>query len=317
MLDEDQLVWRVNVVYHDVEGAIYQNLHPEIFDREAARWTDLAARYLSNHQPITLLDIGCGTGFVGMQIGPSLTAADRLLCADVSSVMLEVARSNLSGLSCQVGFLQLQDKRFPLPDASCDVVAMNATLHHIADLKTFFHEMSRVLRPGGRALICHEPNKSYYASPRMQWTTRLVGIFLAPRQAIGGLLRRLGIIDGVRALLRRVSSRDQLYNRTLEQVNRVLLEEGSISQPLTQDQLTALVDIHSPTAGGFHADRGIDLPTLARDFLPDFTLEEFKTYNHLGDHLSQKNGLTRKLNARLAASHPNDGATLVAVLRKK
>lgn len=317
-MDDDDLVRRVNVVYHDVEGAAYQNLHPEIFAGEAERWNRLADRYLRlAGESVVVLDIGCGTGFVGMQIGTALQATDRLICADVSAVMLKVAQSNLRPLPCPLEFIQLSDGKLPFTDSSCDVVTMNSTLHHVPNLSEFFHELGRVLRRGGRLIICHEPNKAYYSGGIPRLASKLFAPIFIPRQAVGDTLRRLGVIDLVRRLLRPFSRRDALYNSTLDEVNRILMAEGSIRTPLSQDQLTSLVDIHSPTAGGFHPERGLDLPALAAEHLPGFVLELYETHNHLGDQLSLKNRLTRRLNARLAGKYPMQGATMVAVLRKK
>lgn len=265
---------------------------------------------------MTVLDFGCGTGFVGMQIGNTLKSGDRLICADVSSVMLDITRRNLVNLACGIECMQLTDETLPLPQESCDVVTVNAALHHVPDLRKLLGEMGRVLRPGGRLLICHEPNKAYYQGGVPRFTSKVVGVIFSPRQAIGGILRRLGIIDAARSVLRRFSQRDVIYDRTLAEVNRVLMAEGSIKSPLTQDQLTALVDVHSPTAGGFRPGRGIDLPDLAREVLPGCTMEYFETHNHLGDHLSSRNGATRWINDRLARRYPDRGATLMAVLRK-
>lgn len=312
----DQLVQRVNEVYHDVEGAAYQNLHPEIFAEEAHRWTGLAGRYLTGETAITVLDIGCGTGFVGQQFGSRLRPIDQLICADVSSAMLRVAESNLAKLQCEKQFIKLDDKTLPLESLSCDIITMNSVVHHVPDLQTAFGEIARILRPGGRVLIGHEPSKAYYEDARLRRIASIASWLFAPRQAIGSLLRRIGLIDAVRSLLRPLGSRDREYGRTLDEVNRILQAEGAIEKPLTQDQLTEIVDIHSPTAGGFHAGRGIDLPQLAQTYLPGFIVESFQTYNHLGDGLSRRNRLTRWADARLAGRHPHHGATLMAVLRK-
>jgi malonyl-CoA O-methyltransferase len=45
-------------------------------------------------------------------------------------------------------------ERWPAPDASIDVVVGNLVLEHVDDLGPVYAEAARVLRPGGRLLLC-------------------------------------------------------------------------------------------------------------------------------------------------------------------
>jgi SAM-dependent methyltransferase len=47
--------------------------------------------------------------------------------------------------------------RLPIRDASADVVWATAAAHHSWDLARTFREAARVLRPGGRLVLCCEP----------------------------------------------------------------------------------------------------------------------------------------------------------------
>jgi SAM-dependent methyltransferase len=44
----------------------------------------------------------------------------------------------------------------PLPDQSVDIVYGRQVLHHTNDLRQVMHECARVLKPGGRVLMCRE-----------------------------------------------------------------------------------------------------------------------------------------------------------------
>jgi arsenite methyltransferase len=65
--------------------------------------------------------------------------------------MLELARRNQQEAGFQnVEFLKGYIEEIPLPDASIDVIISNCVINLSVDKQRVFHEMVRVLRPGGR-----------------------------------------------------------------------------------------------------------------------------------------------------------------------
>ena len=90
-----------------------------------------------------LLDVGCGTGnltkyFLGKS-GWEVTGID------ISEEMVKLAEKRLSGFQF---FIRAAEETF-LNDASFDAVMGFSVLHHIPDLRIFFDEVRRVLKPGG------------------------------------------------------------------------------------------------------------------------------------------------------------------------
>jgi len=311
-----QLVLRANEIYHDVEEAEYAGKHPEIFERESARWRWIGQQFIAPHPiPLCVLDVGCGTGFVATQIGPFLKTGDLMICSDLSARMLDVCRRSIEqqNLPCECRYMKLDGHRIPIEKASCDFVTMNSVLHHVPDVRGFLGEIGRVLKVDGRVVIAHEPNRHFYQHPFLWHNSRMMAILLSPRRAAGSLLRRLHLIDLVRRLLRPVSSPIAAHGQTVSEVNRRLMTEGLISMPLTVDEMTGIVDVHSPTAGGIHRERGIDI----QEILPGFELELIETYNHLGDAVMSSNRFARRYDEYLRTRFPTAGATLLAVLRKK
>jgi ubiquinone/menaquinone biosynthesis C-methylase UbiE len=309
-----ELVLRVNEVFHDVEGAAYAGVHPEIFAGEAARWDELAAAEIAPRpRPLRVLDVGCGTGFVAQRVAPVLSGDDAVVCADLSQAMLDACRRTLSagGHACRFQYVKLDGRSLPERDGACDVVTMNSVLHHLPEPGAVLREVGRVLKPGGTFIVAHEPNKRFYASASMRTRARVLGALIAPRQTAGAVLRRAGVMTLVHRMLRR-----RHHDAVLAEVNRRLCAEGAILVPLTQDELTAIVDVQSPTAGGWHPDRGIDIEALAREHLPGFACR-LVTYDHLGGGTGRARGIIGRYNQRIAEARPADGATLMAVLTKR
>jgi ubiquinone/menaquinone biosynthesis C-methylase UbiE len=309
-----ELVLKVNEVFHDVEGAAYAGVHPEIFEGETARWDEIALSEISpRRHPIRVMDVGCGTGFVAERVAPVLTGGDTFVCADLSQAMLDACQRTLGNdrFACRFEFVKLDGQALGQPDGSCDVVTMNSVLHHLPDPPTTLRQIGRILKSGGCFIVAHEPNRRFYASPAMRTRARFAGMVAAPKQTVGAALRRLGLMSVVHRVVRQ-----QHHTAVLDEVNRQLLDAKVIERPLTQDELTSIVDVQSPTAGGWHPDRGIDIETLARDHMPDFDCR-LVTYDHLGSGTDRPGGVLAAYSKRLARKRPKDGATLLAVLTKK
>lgn len=99
-----------------------------------------------------LLDLGCGTGRFTIPLAERVTAVSGL---DLSPMMLATARKKLADRGLAADLREGDMAALPFPDASFDVVVSMLALMHIPreDRQQVFHEVARVLRPGGRLLI--------------------------------------------------------------------------------------------------------------------------------------------------------------------
>jgi SAM-dependent methyltransferase len=99
----------------------------------------------------TVLDLGCGEGRDATLIA---YRGARVCAMDISLDLLRVARERAAadGHQDAVTFRCGSTHAIPLPDRSVDVVFGNVILHHV-DLARTAREVSRVLRPGGRAIF--------------------------------------------------------------------------------------------------------------------------------------------------------------------
>ena len=91
-----EFIIRVNEIFHDVEADSYTSEHPEIFELEKQRWQVLASKFFKSANPLKILDIGSGTGFVPLQISGYLKEEDEVVCSDVSEKMLSRCKSNIN-----------------------------------------------------------------------------------------------------------------------------------------------------------------------------------------------------------------------------
>jgi ubiquinone/menaquinone biosynthesis C-methylase UbiE len=111
-------------------------------------WMDAVERRAGRRRPLTVLDLGSGTGrftpaladrFGGPVYG--VEPADKMRGA-----ALEFARHPA------VTYLAGRAEQVPLPDASCDLAFLFFVIHHFSDRDAAARELARVVRPGG--VVC-------------------------------------------------------------------------------------------------------------------------------------------------------------------
>ena len=130
------------------------------FAGAAAEWDKLRGELYGNDfttaamlsllpREMVVADLGCGTGQVIAQLAPNVK---QVIGVDNSAAMLKAAKKRA------VEFMNVDLRRgdleaLPIDDALCDAALLLLALTYVVDPQTVLHEMSRVLRPGGRAAI--------------------------------------------------------------------------------------------------------------------------------------------------------------------
>ena len=104
-------------------------------------------------EPVTLLDLGAGTGSLTLAVADAWPAA-RIVSLDASAGMLSVARHRVATERPdddpeRFEWLAADGASMPLADASVDVVVSSFVLQLVSDRRAVFGEVLRVLRPGG------------------------------------------------------------------------------------------------------------------------------------------------------------------------
>ena len=100
-----------------------------------------------------VLDLGCGPGDVMIRLAracPSL----KITAVDGSPAMIQLAQTAIEecGLSMTISAMQGYVPGLPLPVGQFDAVLSKDFLHHLPDPMALWHEVRRLIKPGG--FIC-------------------------------------------------------------------------------------------------------------------------------------------------------------------
>jgi len=298
-----EFVRAVNLAYHEEEAADYDSRHPEIFTDELGHWKRIAEKVValksSLKQPIKIVDLGSGTGFVPLRLAAALDAGDEVILTDLSPTMLDRARESLAaaGFRPRTSYLVAGAESLDLAPGSADVVTMNSFIHHLPSPEKVFSAIDRMLRPGGLIVIAHEPNLLHFRHP-----------------VVGSLDRLIRFLRKSRSRRRRPTP---TANSFIDRVNARLIGNGVIARPLSAEEMESTVDIQSPTAGRtVNASRGFDPFALARRSFPGYAIVDVETYRHLGKLDVAKRPWLVQIQRALEKLWPNAGAMFLIILRK-
>ena len=150
--------------FRDVDPKAKPSLVRGVFDRVARRY-DLTNTVLSfaqdrrwrrrTRQCLQLipgdrvLDLAAGTGVSTVELARG--GADAVAC-DFSLGMLRAGRANKKRAG--VPFVAGDATRLPFADASFDAAVISFGLRNVSDVPRALREMARVVRPGGRLVVC-------------------------------------------------------------------------------------------------------------------------------------------------------------------
>jgi len=114
-------------------------------------WRLWAAALASLLPPLDLVDFGCGTGVLTVELARwarHVTAIDRSATA-LHKARAEAERLGLHNLT----FLEANLEALPLKSAAYDLVVLSQSLHHVESYERVLTEGARLLRPGGRMVV--------------------------------------------------------------------------------------------------------------------------------------------------------------------
>jgi ArsR family transcriptional regulator len=97
----------------------------------------------------TVADLGCGTGRLAAELAPNVR---QVIGIDNSPAMLRAAKRQTAGLG-NVTLKRGELTAVPVDDGRCDAALCVLVLTYLDDPAAVVAEMSRLLRPGGRAVV--------------------------------------------------------------------------------------------------------------------------------------------------------------------
>ena len=151
-----------------------------------------------------VLDVGCGPGFMMQELWGVVGPSGRVEGVDPAPIMCDLARARLASanpVAVRVGGAE----DLPYADESFDAVVLSQVLLYVHDVPRALSEAHRVLRPGGRVLICdtdwdslvvNTSDKARLERIRQVCCTTFVDAHLPPK--LPGMLTQAGFqISGV------------------------------------------------------------------------------------------------------------------------
>ena len=136
----------VSAMFDDV-AASYDKTNDLLSFGQSRLWRGAVRKAISPKAPDRILDIAAGTGTSSMAL---LADGVSVVAADFSNGMLDEGRKRYPKLE----FVFADAMKLPFKDAEFDVVTMSFGLRNVENHNTALKEFFRVLKPGGRLVIC-------------------------------------------------------------------------------------------------------------------------------------------------------------------
>jgi demethylmenaquinone methyltransferase/2-methoxy-6-polyprenyl-1,4-benzoquinol methylase len=175
---EDEFSSQVRGMFDRIAG-IYDLLNTVMTAGLHHSWRKRAADRAELSAGDAALDLCCGTGDHTLELRERVGATGRVVGADFSERMLELAQEKAAERgAADVTFEWADALELPYSDASFDAVTVGFGVRNLADIGAGIREMTRVLKPGGRCVILEitQPQKPPLSTFFGIWFDRIVPV---------------------------------------------------------------------------------------------------------------------------------------------
>jgi len=169
---------------------------------ERAAWDRVFALALDGRNSLDALDIGCGTGFLSLELA---ARGHRVTGIDFAPAMLALAKGKAVQAAADIRFEEADAEALPFPPLSFDLVITRHVLWTLPHPEAAIDEWTRVLRPGGRLVVIDghslvKPGEEQAASSRRSAEYAPIGDRLPflmgkPQADIEALFRAHELVD--------------------------------------------------------------------------------------------------------------------------
>ncbi|MCK4536148.1 MAG: bifunctional demethylmenaquinone methyltransferase/2-methoxy-6-polyprenyl-1,4-benzoquinol methylase UbiE [Desulfuromonadales bacterium] len=119
------------------------------------RWRRFAVRQLDIPRDGMVLDIATGTGDVALEVARQTDPSIKIVGSDFTQGMLVLGQDKIAGSPYRdrIFLANAPCEALPHPDETFDGITIAFGIRNVVDRQKGLHEMARVLKPGGRAVI--------------------------------------------------------------------------------------------------------------------------------------------------------------------
>ncbi|MCK5743464.1 MAG: bifunctional demethylmenaquinone methyltransferase/2-methoxy-6-polyprenyl-1,4-benzoquinol methylase UbiE, partial [Caldisericia bacterium] len=117
-------------------------------------WRKRLINLLDINEKTKMIDLACGTGDIPIQIVKRHKNI-KIIGGDLSSGMLEIAKikSSKAGFEERISWIKTDIQDMQFEDSSFDIITMVFGLRNLPDMEKGISEISRILKPTGKAFI--------------------------------------------------------------------------------------------------------------------------------------------------------------------
>lgn len=139
---------KLSQAWFDNQAPVYDETDTLLYSKYGKISCKNISDYLSDKKFDSLLDIGCGTGFLINLLAQKHNA--QFTGLDLSSEMVRQAESKKIATA---KFVEGSSDALPFADNTFDVVTCSQSFHHYPDTDKAMQEALRVLKPGGLYIL--------------------------------------------------------------------------------------------------------------------------------------------------------------------